>query len=73
MSSAMYRPFISGLNALRDGAVSARQKFYRNAAILCDLSVYHLSKYQIDGIVQDCSNSSALTMELLQSCTKPLK
>ena len=24
----------------------------------------------IDGLVQDCSNSSALTMELLQSCTK---
>ena len=28
---------------------------------------------QIDGLVQDCSNSSALAMELLQSCTKPLK
>ena len=27
----------------------------------------------IDGFVQDCSNSSALVMELLQSCTKPLK
>ena len=26
----------------------------------------------IDGLVQDCSNSSALVMELLQSCTKPL-
>ena len=25
----------------------------------------------IDGLVQDCSNSSALTMELLQSGTKP--
>ena len=25
----------------------------------------------IDGLVQDCSNSSALAMELLQSCTKP--
>ena len=24
----------------------------------------------IDGLVQDCSNSSALAMELLQSCTK---
>ena len=34
-----------------------------------------LFKYQlighIDGLVQDCSNSSALAMELLQSCTKP--
>ena len=25
----------------------------------------------IDGLVQDCSNSSALATELLQSCTKP--
>ena len=25
----------------------------------------------IDGLVQDCSNSSASAMELLQSCTKP--
>ena len=28
---------------------------------------------QVDGLVQDCSNSSALAMELLQSCTKPSK
>ena len=27
--------------------------------------------FYIDGLVQDCSNSSALAMELLQSCTKP--
>ena len=26
----------------------------------------------IDGLVQDCSNSSANALELLQSCTKPL-
>ena len=25
----------------------------------------------IDGLVQDCSNSIALAMELMQSCTKP--
>ena len=25
----------------------------------------------IDGLVQDCTNSSALAMELLQSCTQP--
>ena len=24
------------------------------------------------GLLQDCNNSSALAMELLQSCTKPL-
>ena len=27
--------------------------------------------HNIDGLVQDCSNSSALAMKLLQSCTKP--
>ena len=30
---------------------------------------YHQCDY-IDGLAQDCSNSSALAMELLQSCTK---
>ena len=25
----------------------------------------------IDGLVQDCNNSSALAMELVQFCTKP--
>ena len=28
---------------------------------------------QIDGLVQDCSNSIANALELLQSCTKPSK
>ena len=32
------------------------------------ISYHH---YHIDGLVQDCSNSNALAMELLQSCTKP--
>ena len=27
----------------------------------------------IDGLVQDCSNSSTLAMELMQSCIKPSK
>ena len=27
----------------------------------------------IDGLVQDCSNSSALAMELLQSCIEPAR
>ena len=30
--------------------------------------VYHV---YIDGLVQDCSNTSANALELLQSCTKP--
>ena len=28
---------------------------------------------QIDGLVQDCSISTALAIEILQSCTKPSK
>ena len=31
-----------------------------------------LSNYCIDGLVQDCSNSIANALALLQSCTKPL-
>ena len=27
--------------------------------------------FYVDGLVQDCSNSSVLALELLQSCTKP--
>ena len=30
-------------------------------------------KVQIDGLVQDCRNSIANALELLQSCTKPSK
>ena len=33
--------------------------------------VWILSMVHIDGLVQDCRNTSALTMELLQSCTTP--
>ena len=32
--------------------------------------MHHMSVSGIDGLVQDCSNSSALAMELLQSWTK---
>ena len=31
-----------------------------------------LGAWYFDGLVQDCSNSSANALELLQSCTKPL-
>ena len=30
-----------------------------------------MTQVYIDGLAQDCSNSIALTMELLQSCAKP--
>ena len=33
----------------------------------------HGQEHEIDGSVQDCSNSSALALELLQSCIKPSK
>ena len=29
------------------------------------------NQYEIDGLAQDCSNSIANALELLQSCTKP--
>ena len=35
----------------------------------CDLCIAW--RNHIDGLAQDYSNSSALAMELLQSCTKP--
>ena len=34
-------------------------------------SVNNVIRDHIDGSVQDCSNSSALAMELLQSCMEP--
>ena len=34
------------------------------------LNSRNISEYDIDSLVQDCSNSSVLAMELLQSCTK---
>ena len=35
------------------------------------LIVWTYSELHIDGLMQDCSNSIANTLELLQSCTKP--
>ena len=54
------------ISALVPSQLLARQCFnqYRPLRL-------HKEEY-IDGLVQDCSNSSALAMELLQSCTKPL-
>ena len=37
----------------------------------CQWNILNMSEWYINGIVQDCSKSSALAMELLQSCTKP--
>ena len=37
----------------------------------CKFMILARSLYHINSLVQDCSNPSALAMELLQSCTKP--
>ena len=39
----------------------------------CPIALPMCSVSQIDGLAQDCSNSSALAMELLQSWAKPSK
>ena len=46
---------------------------WKTAVYFTLFKIYKLSdlRAHIDGLVQDCSNSSALAMELLQSCTKP--
>ena len=38
--------------------------------VFCGIHITKISQ-EIDGLVQDCSNSIANVMELLQSCTKP--
>ena len=44
--------------------------------LVCRCLLEHLKFYteyiHIDGLVEDCSNSIANALELLQSCTKPL-
>ena len=36
-----------------------------------DLRGVSLTALYFDGLVQDCSNSNVLAVELLQSCTEP--
>ena len=43
---------------------------YKAAANFINVAELHVKVYCIDSLVQDCSNSSELAMELLQSCTK---
>ena len=50
----------------------ARSQVISNHGIHLGLSPLY-SVHQINGLVQDCNNSSALAMELLQFCTKPSK
>ena len=44
----------------------------RSGLSMAQVASLHYCNNYIDGFVQDCSNSSALAMELLQSFTKPL-
>ena len=39
--------------------------------IISVMNIDRKCKYNFDGFVQDCSNSIANALELLQSCTKP--
>ena len=53
---------------LRAGAQRANATCnIRHVTIEDDYSLPH----HIDGLAQDCSNSSAIALELLQSCAKP--
>ena len=53
-----------------DGVRSVWAVRRRNQASTADLERRD-DQDEFDGLVQDCSNSSALAMELLQSCTTP--
>ena len=50
---------------------SLRIKGRKSHLVDAVMSHYHMVHNDIDGLVQDCSNSSALAVELLQFCTKP--
>ena len=60
-SSAKERKVYIRMDRWNLGATSSRLEHIQIAAML-----------DINGLVQDCSNSSASALELLQSCTKPL-
>ena len=42
---------------------------YGKMILISDLNM--CNKQHVDGFVEDCSNSSVLAMQLLQSCNKP--
>ena len=65
MLSAKWQPFCTGPN---ESTPEDCFSIYDSSSIPCDLVL----KFDIDGLVQDCGNSSVLAMELLQSCAKPL-
>ena len=64
-------PDPSGLHHTRNGP-TASWATLRSMSMGYSADVASSSFLHCDGLVQDYSNSSALAMELLQSCTKPL-
>ena len=61
-----------GLSKMPDIMRTTFSNIFRLEKTSCSLSNVHVSLLlHINGLVQDCSNSSALAMELLQSCPKP--
>ena len=85
--SAKWHPFCLGLNALTYPHVSAACCYWPSSSPeqprsprarsgtwwrFCEVPDQNRFKWaHIDGLVQDCGNSIALSLELLQSCTKP--
>ena len=71
MSPAKRLPFYSCLNVLNclGFKYSCTIKVIKIAAPWGRIPKFIFLSH--DGLVQDCSNSSALAMQLLQSCTKP--
>ena len=61
------------MDAAHKGPVMQRfdvglNKFLNNIQVFGD---FRCHETHVDGLVQDCSNSIAIALELLQSCTKP--
>ena len=77
MLPAKLQPFCLGLNVLRPEKTSilswSLSRIFHANIKSPDHTDSSSDTQQINGLVQDCSNSSALAMELLQACTKPSK
>ena len=64
--------FLSVINSSTvTGSLDTKEFLTSNGDLLLISSNLIQVMHHIDGLVQDCSISSALAMELLQSCTKP--
>ena len=66
----------TALNTIMEGKTNTRIQTPSYSTTVAHIKIHKTWKitvatHHIDGLVQDCSNSSALAIELLQSCTKP--